>query len=204
MALHTADSLITAPMLEPLDLEEVKKHLRFGSTTEDTLIDGWIVGARQYFEAQTGRQILTATWELWLDGFPPDEIELPYPPLQSVTSVKYIDLTGNLQTVTSTDYVVEAPVGPFAGRGRIRRAFGTVWPSPQPRPAAVRIRFLAGYGDQPGDVPDLVRGALYFLVGHFHRHREEATSETLMRLPMGARIIMDAYRSRQTVTPRWV
>ena len=33
------DFLVTGPTMEPLDLDEVKKHLRFTATTEDTLAE---------------------------------------------------------------------------------------------------------------------------------------------------------------------
>lgn len=204
----TADSLITGPSVEPLDLEEVKKHLRFGSTTEDSLIDAWISAARQYFEDQTGRQLITATWEYWLDQFPGDgEIELPHPPLQpqadgppatGVVSVKYRDTSGVLQTWAASNYVVVAPQGPQASRGRVTLADGITWPSTQPIAGAVQIRYTAGYGRAAGDVPELIRTALYMLVGHFHRHRADSTEAALSRLPLGASTLIGSFKARPT------
>lgn len=199
--IRTVDSLITGPATEPLDLDEVKKHLRFGSTTEDTLLDAWISAARQYFEEQTGRQLITATWELWLDELPAGPIELPHPPLQSVTSMLYVDSNGSLVSFSegiSPDvpfYAVNAPQGPYAARGRVSPNYGTSWPTPQAEVGAVRIRYVAGYGDTPGDVPELAKAALMFLVGHFHKFRSEVVDgKSPVALPLGAAKIIEGFK----------
>jgi uncharacterized phiE125 gp8 family phage protein len=209
--IRTVDSLITGPTIEPLDLDEVKKHLRFAPTTEDTLLDAWISAARQHFEDQTGRQLITATWALWLDAFPCGAIQLPHPPLQTVVDVAYVDGDGVLQSFTdgaspATPYwQVQAPSGPHAARGLVTPIAGQVWPATRCEPGAVRIQYRAGYGAAPGDVPELVQTALYFLVGHFHQFRSEVHEETkgtLARLPIGAQAFIQSFVSRQTIVPR--
>jgi len=154
-------TLIEGPALEPLDLDQVKKHLRFGPTTEDTLLDGWISAARQYFEEQTGRQVMRATWEL-------------------------------------ATYTVMAPSGPQAAPGWVQLGYGGTWPTVQAVSGSVRVRFQAGYGSTPGDVPELVRTMLYLLVGQFHKYRSE-TVETrfesaLSSLPLGVDQIMRGFK----------
>ncbi len=195
--IDTMDSLIEGPTREPLDLDEVKKHLRFGSTTEDTLLDSWISAARQYIEEQTGRQIMTATWELWLTGSPAvGVIELPHPPLQSVISVAY-DADGE-QTFDAAGYQTAAPAGPFCSRGRVSLLSGSAWPTftSATQPNALRIRYTAGYGSTPGDVPDLIKSAMYLLIGHFHRNRSEVQdgNTLFMELPLGAAQIIRALK----------
>lgn len=193
--IEAQDSLITGPTIEPLDLEEVKKALKFTPTTEDTLIDVWISAARMYFEEQTGRQLLTATWERWLDACPDSGIiELPHPPLQSVVSVAYDDSANVEHTFDAASYVVSAPQGPTCERGRVSLVSGGSWPSTVNQARSVRIRYIAGYGDAPGDVPELIKGALYFLVGHFHRFRSEGVEQAVSKLPLGAETIMRAFR----------
>ena len=207
--IDTMDSLIAGPTVEPLDLEEVKKQRRFGNlTTLDTLFDLWISGARQYYEEQTGRQLITATWEYWLDAFPAQTaIELPHPPLQAVLSVKYDDGDGVEQTWDVANYRVIAPSGDRAPRGRIVLAAGASWPTTLVQQAAVRIRYLAGYGDAPGSVPELDQHVLMTLVGHFHRYGEavQDAKNALTDLPVGAKLIMQARRlsSLPTLQPRY-
>jgi len=196
--IDTVDTLIAGPTLEPLDIDEAKKALRFGSTTEDTLFDLWISGARQDFETQTGRQLLTATYELWLGGTPCERrIELPRPPLQSVESIKYDDSEGVEQTMDAALYTVVAPQGPHARRGWIELASGACWPIVTPKAKALRIRFVAGYGDAPGDVPEIVKGALHLLVGLRHKFRtevHEGRASIPIQIPLGAGPILQQFR----------
>lgn len=63
-------NLVTPPTVEPLSLDEAKKHLRIDYPDEDDNITDAIVTARERIELETGLQLLTATWELWLPGFP--------------------------------------------------------------------------------------------------------------------------------------
>jgi hypothetical protein len=63
--------LITAPNAEPVTLQEAKDSLRVEGTDEDARITRHIINARRQAEAYTERQLVTATWELVLDAFPP-------------------------------------------------------------------------------------------------------------------------------------
>ncbi len=194
--LRTDESLIVRPTLEPLDLDEVKRQRRFTSTSLDTLFDLWISAARGLFEEETGRQLLLATWEYWLEGFPwARQIELPHPPLRDVLSVKYDDANGDEQTIDPDTYKAIAPSGDYAKRGFIEIKNGLMWPFAQcPASASVRIQFTAGYGDAPGDVPELFKYALMMLVGHFHKFGEEVNEAraNILILPLGAQQVMDA------------
>ena len=53
-------TLITGPIDEPITLAEAKAHLRVTIDNEDDLITRLIKGARESFERETGRQLLTA------------------------------------------------------------------------------------------------------------------------------------------------
>lgn len=196
--IDTLLTLVTGPLVEPLDLDEVKKHLKVGSTSEDTLLDTWISAARQHFEEQTGRQVMNATWEYWLAEAPSQlEIELPKAPLRSVVSISYDDAVGDPQTFDVANYTVTAPSDPTCPRGRVALVTGSNWPTVTAKPNAMRIRFVAGYGDARGDVPELLRAALYLLVAQFHRFRSEvheAGNGALTTLPIGATTILQAYK----------
>jgi uncharacterized phiE125 gp8 family phage protein len=194
-------SLITGPTIEPVDLDLLKKHLRIpGLTAEDALLDNWISTARDYFERETGRQVMTATWEYWLSGFPCRTIlELPKPQLQSVVSVKYVDTAGDLQTWASSNYTVVAPQGPRCARGYLAPAYGVLWPATRCEPKAVRVQFTAGYGDALGDVPEIVKSAIYFLVGHLWTNREEVVAllgGQWSDMPVGASAFIRGFVSR--------
>lgn len=207
--IDTDVQLITPPTREPLDLDFVKKQRRLGSvTSQDTLFDLWIAAARQYFEMQTGRQMMTATWDYLLDAFPcQDAIELPRPPLQDVVGVYYTDDDGAEQTFAVSNYTVVKPSGYLSRRGRIVLNAGCSWPTASTRGRSARIRFVAGYGSAMGDVPELERHVLLTLVGHFHRFGEavqQVNAGSIVELPLGAKSVMSQsmYTALATLVPR--
>lgn len=170
---HT--SLVTAPTVEPLDLDDVKLQVRrtFVTDDDDFLERLCIPAARNEAERATDRQLMTATWDLVLDRFPCARyIELPKPPLQSVTSVTYVDENGDTQTFSEYLYTVDAPVGPTCARGRIHLNYGEVWPTTRCEPNAVTVRFIAGYGDLSDDIPPELRRIMLADVGTMFEHRE--------------------------------
>ncbi len=85
-------SLYLAPTLEPVSLEDLKLHLRIELDVldEDEYLEGLIKTAREHVEDITRRQIITATWDYYLDGWPKgDAFKLPFGNLQSVSAVTY-------------------------------------------------------------------------------------------------------------------
>lgn len=199
-----------SPSVLPITLDYAKLHIRALGTVDDPLINVWIQAAASYFEEQTGRAILTQTHEVSCDRFPffgasgmYQRIELPKPPLQSVTSVKYIDCNGALQSYSTggspdTPYwTTSAPAGPYARRGFVEPLFGNRWPTAQLQTGSVRIRYVAGYGSTPHDVPTLVRGILCYLVAHFDTFRSavhEARRGQVLELPYGVEAMLDGFK----------
>lgn len=191
--------LITPPQAEPLTLAEVKAQIRQDASVDDAYLGQVIIPAvRDRCELATRRQLLTATWDLLLDRFPAcGFLELPKAPLASVTYVKYYDTGGTLQTLTvTTDYLVQAPSGPRAVRGRVSLPFAGTWPTTLEQRGAVIVRFVAGYGAAV-DVPPLLKQAMLLDAGTLYTHREGVLSNQYgtVELPMGVRSIYDSYRS---------
>lgn len=180
--------LITAPDSEPVTLTEAKAHLRVDGTDDDTLISALIVAARQGAEHSTGRALMPQTWELALDEFE-DEIDLPNPPLISVTSVKYTDSDGVEQTIDAADYQVDSHSAP----ARLLPAYGLEWPTSREQANAVLVRYQAGYADA-ASVPQEIKAWMLLRVGLLYENRESvAAGVTLSELPHVDRLL-DAYR----------
>ena len=170
--------LITAPLEHPVTLAEARQHLRATSIDEDALILALIYAAVEHAENFISGVLITQTWDLSLDVFPGAEIELPKAPLQSVTSVKYIDLDGVQQTVASADYQVDAIREP----GRIKLVPTASWPSVKEQLNAVTIRFVAGYG-LAAAVPFQIKAAILLLVQyHEQRNANEKVLAAVERL----------------------
>lgn len=182
--------LVTAPEAEPVSLAEAKAHLRVTSADEETLISALIVAAREHCEAWTHRRFVTQTWDLVLDCFPGWSLEFPNAPLQSVTSVTYVDTAGATQTLDSSEYLVDAQTDP----GRIAPAYGLHWPATRDQMNAVTIRFACGYGAAAA-VPSAIKAAMLLIVGHLFENREEAVTGTIIaELPFGVPALLAPYR----------
>ena len=189
-------SLVTAPTVEPLHLDEVKNHLKVDAdlTADDALIQGLIVAAREWAERYTRRALITQTWDLVLDGFPA-VIWVSKAPLQSITSITYTDSDGDSQTLSSSLYTVETPAGPTAQKGRIVPAYNEVWPTVRSHINVVTVRFVAGYGDTWNDVPQSIRQAMLLVIGEVYERREQAIVGTIInKVPMAAEVLAGPYR----------
>lgn len=147
------------PTSEPLSLAALKARLQIDHDDDDETLASLLVAARQKIESWEWRKHLTQTLTLTIDRFPCGPIYLPYPPLQSVTSIVYVDSQGASQTLGVADYQVDI----YSEPGRIFPAYGTVWPSVQCVPNAVTVEYIAGH-DDPCDVPQSTLIAISTLV----------------------------------------
>jgi uncharacterized phiE125 gp8 family phage protein len=128
------------PQGEPLHLDDAKVHCREESTAADVDITAMIPQARQLVEMWSGRQLVCATWKLYLDAFP-TEIRVPFPPLREVSSISYVDSNGTTQTLATTEYTVDTNQEP----ARIVEAYSKSWPVTRYQVNAVTVTFIAGY-----------------------------------------------------------
>jgi uncharacterized phiE125 gp8 family phage protein len=168
---HTATKLITPPSVEPFTLSEAKLHCRIRISDEDALISKWITAARRKVEKDTGRALLTQTWDLFLDSFYSDDsyhtIVVPYPPLQSVTSVNSTNTAGAETVWPSSNYVVDTASEP----GRIALSDLGSWPSSLRMFQPGRVRFVAGYATA-ADIPGELLQAMAKLIAGYDQSRE--------------------------------
>jgi uncharacterized phiE125 gp8 family phage protein len=182
-----------APSGAPITLAEAKAHCRVDHSDDDTLIGSLISAAVQHLDGRRGylgRCLLTQSWEYRVHAFPQcGVIELPLPPLQSVASVKYIDAGGNELTLAADQYVVDAATY----HGQVRRAYDIVWPVARLEAYAVRITFVAGFGDAAA-VPQPIKNAILMMIGHLYEHRETVAPGAMVEVPLAARWLLGPYR----------
>lgn len=194
--------LVTPPAAEPVTAEELRVHLRIDETGEAAEIADLkekIAAARLDFEKATRRQLVTATWKLIVDRFPTgrDELFLPLPPLQSVTSVRYVDPSGAWATMDSDDYIVSA----YRTPATIRPAYGLSWPAFRCQPDAVEVTFVCGYG-LAAAVPANVKNAVKLLAGTLYTQREDHITGTIVAsLPLGYSRIVAQFDPLVDFTP---
>jgi uncharacterized phiE125 gp8 family phage protein len=165
-----------APAAEPLDADDARRHLRV--TDEDVDVAAYIAAARARVEGVTERALITQTWTVKLDGFwGSADLELPYPPLASVTSIVYwTDESGSTSTVAATVYEVDTASEP----GRVRLKPGQSWPSDlYVKVGCITITFTSGYGATYASVPASFQQAMRLLLGHYDQNREGVVTGTI-------------------------
>lgn len=163
-----AYQLVTGPTVEPVSLAEFKRQRRIDGNDEDADFSRRIGSARKAVEEITSRQLCTATWKLYLDRFP-CWIELRKCPVQSVTSITYVDGDGVTQAISTDDYRVDVVSEP----ARITPAFGVAWPTTQAVVNAVCVTFVAGYGDEANDIDAHAREAVMLIAAMSDEQREK-------------------------------
>lgn len=183
----------TAPTVEPITRAEAKAHSRVTVSDDDEYIDALIEATRDRIENHTKRALLTQTWRLTLDSFPLGrrDIILPWSPLQSVTSITYVDTDGNTQTWASSNYSVDTGATP----GRVRLAYDVLYPSIRHQPNAVTIIFVAGYGSAASALPAGIVHACKILCGHYYDNREPVVTGTIASpIPETWKALLGPYR----------
>lgn len=159
--------LTTQATTTVLATSDAKTHLNIDINDDDPMLVECVKDAERYVEDYTQRQLLTATWTLTLDSFPEWEIKLPRPPLQSVTSITYInDLDGSTATLSTTAYRVSTN----GMLGRITPNYNDTWPTPRAVIDAVTITYIAGATDA-ADVPREAIRAAKLLTAHYYANR---------------------------------
>lgn len=167
----------------------------------------------------TGRALITQTWKLKLDRFPNTwspsvggyggerayvggsgslvaPVTIPKPPLQTITSVTYVDPNGVTQTWDPTLWTFDAPSGDTAEPGRLFPVYGEIYPPTRTQPGAVTVTFTAGYGLTGAAVPAPLKAGQRLLLGNWWVNREAAQ---IIRgsadvLPFGVDALWQAFR----------
>jgi uncharacterized phiE125 gp8 family phage protein len=187
-------TLVTPPTVEPVSLAEAKAHLRLDDNSDDGLLAGYILAARQYAENYIRGAIITQTYDYKLDGGWPmvwvrdycrTRIELPLRPVQSVTSVSYVDENGATQTLSTSLYTthLDRPVP------CIDKAYNQSFPSVRDVTDAITVRFVAGYA--PEKVPDGIRTAILL---HIESLYDSCEPEQKERCEQCRNSLLDPYR----------
>ena len=160
--------LKTGPVVEPLSLDEVKRHVRIciDDSDQDDYLQDLIAVAREQVEMITWRKLATQTWYAYLDDWPAGNyIELPFGKLQSVTAIKYTDVDGDESTWSNAEYIV----GTDYQKGRVTLADGYTWPSESLYPSnPIEIEFLCG----ELVVPAQVKHAIKMIISELFENRE--------------------------------
>lgn len=184
-------SRIAGEVTEPISLDEAKLHLRVDGTAEDDLIGSMITSARESCERLMQRSVVPQSWMLTQSGFGRpgfdhrdrdrhrhsagswghgnfESISLPRPPIQSVTSVAYLDESRDRLTLDPSRYRLAVMGDTLA----FLRPVGLPWPHTACEPDAVSVTYLAGWSD-PASIPSPILSWIKLRIGSLYACREE-------------------------------
>lgn len=189
---------VARPTVEPITLAEAKAHMRVTSSDDDTYINNLIKAARERAENQIGRVIVKRAVTYTMDGFEA-EVLLPLPPVDSITTIAYVDENGDAQTFTDFQTDITNDFYPV-----VKPAYNFSWPATRSQYGAVTITYLAGYGssadspDTHAEIPEAIRQAILLMVGTMYEYREELlTGAATQEIPLTAKRLLDPYRVRR-------
>jgi uncharacterized phiE125 gp8 family phage protein len=159
--------------LLPIGLGEVKAHLRLDHAHEDEYLISLIQAASGFVEEYLGRSLLIQTWrKVWKQPKPypsqlstsTDEVcsvELAYPPLRQILSVKRLMPNGESRSIRRHRLEVNH---------QVPRLFFAEVPEP------VEIEFETGYGEESNNIPPLIRQAVLMTVADFYEYRDSGSA----------------------------
>jgi len=164
------------------------------TSSEDTYLEGIIKAVRLYFEEHLlNRALITQIWEYYLDKFPEsdDFIEIPKPPLQSITSLIYTDSDGTANTFSSDDYSVDS----VSEMGRLVLGYNKSWPTATLTPQnPIKITFTVGYGVATTDVPELIRQGILVYCADMYEVRQTVITGTMVNKLSFVEKMLQGYR----------
>lgn len=162
-----------SPAIEPVSVADAKLHLRVTWGDEDSLIANLVKAGREMVESDAEISLLPQTLTWYLDGFPEWEIALRKPPVNSITSITYLDADGTSQTLAASEYRFDA----YSRPARLTPAYNEDWPDTYQVTNAVTIVAAAGYASA-SEVPQIAKQAILMLLSHWYRNRD-AVSQSL-------------------------
>lgn len=151
--------IMTAAEAEPVTLAEAKRHVHAEDfTDDDDTIAGLTATARNHVEKYCDAYWATQTVEVKADGWR-DFRHLSVGPVQSVTSIVYVDSHGESQTLADTVYELR--------NDAVVLKYGQNWPAIQPR-SLLTLTVVVG----TDETPPAVKQAMLLRIGDLYETRE--------------------------------
>lgn len=173
---------ITPPVAGPVSLPDFKRHARVDFDDDDPVLEGLLAAAVDHLDGYHGVMGRCIVNQQWAVGFSAWELclRLPFPDV-SAAAIKYRDIAGDMQTVSSANYEIIQGHGYSIVRFKRGHDFPELsddfW---QP----VLVEFTAGFG-APDDVPPAIKAAISQLAAHWYENREAVGKSAMMPLAYG-------------------
>ena len=206
--------LVTDTRIMPMTLSELKQILRVDPDNfdQDDELIRMLKSSIKILEEYTGRSFLTKTFDFALDRIPYSQddqliegistgplmdktqnyISIPKSPVIAVSSFKYYDDSDTENTFASSNYYLDnfneparlvlrrSQTFPDVGSLRVANAF--------------IIRFTAGYGATPQDIPPAIKQAIGLYTSHLYENRELYIEQRQLPVPMTLQTLLQPFR----------
>lgn len=196
MRFNRKSAYVTASTDSPaISIVDMKSFLRVDTSDDDVVISSYLTTATEALKQYLRVALLTETFVLKSDGFAyadgdervlalgpgihtasrpyvlggGETLDIPFPPLQSVTSVVTYDRGNNASTYAVSNYQVDLQ------SGRIYLNEGSVWPSNLRAQDAVQVTYVAGFGS--GSIPAPISQAIRSYVEQMYDGCDGMTDE---------------------------
>ncbi|PCJ44585.1 MAG: hypothetical protein COA81_01395 [Alphaproteobacteria bacterium] len=147
----------------PVLLSEVRGFLKISHRDEDAMIAAHVRAAAEACERFTGRKLISQQWQLTLNDWGADVVELPLSPILSVDKIEYWT-AGAFLEITAVNYLLDRT----SYQARILPAPTYNWPGPEREVEGIKITVSAGFGTGHNDVPHDIRlGLLHWVAGAY-------------------------------------
>lgn len=176
----------TAPAEAVISTADAKAWLRVEHSDDDALIDAIVSAvtamAQNYLSQSFVTQTITEVFDSWMNAPDAQVLNLTMNPVQSITSISYVDSDGNTQTLSASDYALNN----YAKRAKITPAYGITWPTTRLIANPISVIYTAGYGDAE-DVPEDIKLALKLMLADAYENR----TDSVRQLPTASKYLLD-------------
>jgi uncharacterized phiE125 gp8 family phage protein len=147
-------------------VQDVKRQSYIDHSDDDGQIERLIAAARDHAEHYCGTRLATQTIVVKCDCFA-DLARLPTAPVQSITSITYLDAEGATATLSTDVYELRADGLDAA----VVLKYDQTWPAIQQR-SRITVTAVVGYAD----LPPAIKHAMLLWVGGAFENRENAAA----------------------------
>ena len=153
-----------APVAEVVTIADVRSQTRIDADDAASLtrLTSLIGVAGEHLEGYCGTAMTTRTVRVRCDSFADFE-RLPFGPVQSITSIGYVDTAGADQVLDPSAYEVRVDLL----EASIAQPFATTWPTVRPG-SRITIIAVIGYAA----VPRVIQQAALLLIASMFENRE--------------------------------
>ncbi len=167
--------LISMATQLPVLLSEVRDFLKISHTDEDALIASYIRAATGACENFTGRKLIKQQWQLTLNSWDNEIIQIPLSPILTIDKVEVWNM-GTFQEIAASNYLLDN----ISYQAKILPQTGYQWPVPEIDVAGVKITVSVGFGEGQNDIPHDIRLGLLHWVAAVYDSGELAGDQSIV------------------------